>query len=334
MTTTRPKLLLVHGIGGPRDVEEERHTWTRALAEGARAAGHADAISALTMGWSVETDFVHYADLFTRGGAQGPSTTELDDDVAELTLAVAVDVIDALLAMPEHAGDALLLRLRVQAAPAPVNEDGTPKNPEGTGALVRRASAVCAKLARVPGVQLAVQRVSSAQCLGMLSQPGRYLRRKEHAELPQGRGASLDERVRARVLDKLDPERPAIVIGHSLGSVIAWESLAAYSGPVALFVTLGSPLAMNALIWQRLRPQPPAVPETVERWVDVWDGDDPVAPRRRSAEVVAPNAAGVRPEPVPVDSRLLWTHSALTYLRRREVAGPVMEAVLRLSTTS
>ncbi|MEV8531534.1 hypothetical protein [Streptomyces sp. NPDC051211] len=333
-TAVKPQVVLVHGIGGPRDIEEEQREWKRALAEGARAAGHADAISGLTMDWTVDTAFAHYADLFTRAGAQGPDAAELDEEAARLTLAVAADVIGALLASPEHAGDELLTRLMAQAQPTPLDQAGRPKQHEGVGGSARRASAVCAKLARVPGLQLGLQRASAAQCLGTLSQPGRYLRRKEPAPLPDGRTAPLDERIRARVLDKLDPRRPAIVIAHSLGSVVALEALAGYEGPVALFATVGSPIAMNALVWHRLRPHPPAVPGTVERWVDFWDGDDPVVPRRRLADLVAPNAAGVRPEPVPLSSRMLWTHSATVYLRRREVAAPVMETLARLSAAS
>ncbi|MGW6943752.1 hypothetical protein ACWGF3_32755 [Streptomyces xanthophaeus] len=331
----KPQVVLVHGIGGPREVEAERQDWKVALAEGARAAGHADAISGLTMDWTADTAFAHYADLFARPGAQGSDAAGLDDEgAAELTLAVAADVIGALLASPEYADDKDLERLREQAQPTPLDAAGRPRQHEGVGAAARRASAVCAKLARVPGVQLGVRRASAAQWLGILSQPGRYLRRKEFGPLADGRSAPLDERIRARVLDVLDPGRPAIVIAHSLGSVVALEALAGYEGPVALFVTVGSPIAMNALIWQRLRPTPPAVPRTVERWVDFWDGDDPVVPLRRLTDLVAPNAAGVRPEPVPLTSRMLWTHPATDYLRRREVAAPVMETLARLSAAS
>lgn len=348
-TTGRPQLVLVHGIGGPRDAEDERREWTRALAEGARAAGHASAISGLTAGWSADTAFAYYGDLFAAGrGAQGaalprgtgaPGAGE-DDELALLTLAVACEAIDAIRAAAGPDGardpeqDAVLRRLRVQAQPEPTAPDGRPLQPEGVGGAARRAAAVCAKLARVPGVQFGVQRASAARCLGILSQPGRYLRRGEAAPDGAGGSATLDARIRARVLDVLDPARPAVVIGHSLGSVVALEALADHPGPVALFVTIGSPLATNALIWPRIRPRPPAVPPTVERWLDFWDGDDPVVPRRRLADLVAPNAAGVRPEPRSLASRALWTHPATTYLRRPEVADPVMATVARLSAVA
>ncbi|MGW5354176.1 hypothetical protein ACWERV_27100 [Streptomyces sp. NPDC004031] len=331
-TTGKPQLVLVHGIGGPREVDEERHSWKSALAEGARKAGYADAVSGLTMDWAVDTAFAHYGDLFGSGRhEQGPGGPEEDEELALLTLAVVCEVIDALPVPSEPGQAAALARLRVQAEPEPVDPAGRPLEQEGVGGVVRRAAAVCAKLARLPGVQTGVQRASAVRAFGILSQPGRYLRRGEERPGPDGRTTTLDARIRARVLDVLDPRRPAIVVGHSLGSVVALEALAEYGGPVPLFVTLGSPLATNALIWQRLSPRPPAVPPTVERWLDLWDGDDPVVPRRRLADLVAPGPGGVRPEPVPLSSRALWTHPATTYLRREEVAEPVMAAVARLS---
>ncbi|MEQ4608022.1 hypothetical protein ABMX48_14995 [Streptomyces cavourensis] len=63
--------MFVHGIGGLRDAAEERREWLNALADGARAAGHADAVSGLTQGWLAETRFADYSDLFTDPDAQG-----------------------------------------------------------------------------------------------------------------------------------------------------------------------------------------------------------------------------------------------------------------------
>ena len=37
-----PRLVFVHGIGGPQQVEEERDRWVWALAEGTRRAGRSD----------------------------------------------------------------------------------------------------------------------------------------------------------------------------------------------------------------------------------------------------------------------------------------------------
>ncbi|ALC31300.1 hypothetical protein [Streptomyces sp. CFMR 7] len=63
--------MFVHGIGGLRDAAEERREWLNALADGARAAGHADVVSGLTQGWLAETRFADYSDLFTDPDARG-----------------------------------------------------------------------------------------------------------------------------------------------------------------------------------------------------------------------------------------------------------------------
>ncbi|MEU5595740.1 alpha/beta fold hydrolase [Streptomyces sp. NPDC020298] len=329
MATAGPQLLLVHGIGGIRDAEDERRDWQRSLAEGARAAEYADHISALTGGWLADCRFADYSDLFARPGAQGAGGAEgqLDDEAALVTLAMVFEYVDAL----DKSGPARadLQRIRAQAR---LYLETRPEQRRAQGLMspVRHAAAVCAALARVPGVRFGLQRASAARCLSILSQPGRYLRRKERVTDEDGGVTTLDERIRHRVVRELDPGRPAVVIGHSLGSVVALEALAYYPGQVELFVTIGAPIAMNALIWPRLRPQPPAVPAQVRRWLDVWDGDDPVVPLRRLCDVIAPNASKVLPEPVPLSSRAVWTHSALTYLRRPEVAGPVMDTLIRL----
>ncbi|MEU6091875.1 alpha/beta fold hydrolase [Streptomyces sp. NPDC047085] len=328
-STAKPQLLLVHGIGGVRDADEERREWKRALAEGARAAGCERHISALTADWLADSRFADYSDLFRRRGAQGesPEPDALDDEAALITLALAVAYVDELDGSAGHDGD--LRRIRAQAS-LYLERDAAERKSQGLMSPARQAAAVCAALARVPGVQLGLQRVSAARCLSILSQPGRYLRRKERLTGDDGRVTTLDERIRERVASELDPDRPLVVIGHSLGSVVALETLAAYPGRAELFVTIGAPIAMNAFIWPRLRPQPPAVPDRVTEWLDAWDGDDPVVPLRRLSELIAPNAAGVLPRPLPLSSRAAWTHSALTYLRRPEVAGPVMRTLVRL----
>jgi len=77
-----------------------------------------------------------------------------------------------------------------------------------------------------------------------------------------------------------------VVVGHSLGSVVAYEALCAYPGwPVTTLVTLGSPLGIRNLIFDRLRPAPTAEtrglrgawPGRVEMWANIADSRDVVA---------------------------------------------------------
>lgn len=69
-----------------------------------------------------------------------------------------------------------------------------------------------------------------------------------------------------------------VVVGHSLGSVVAYEALCAHTEwPVAALVTLGSPLGLPNLIFDRLRPKPGGWPGAVKAWTNVVDAGDVVA---------------------------------------------------------
>ncbi|MFD8595014.1 alpha/beta hydrolase [Kitasatospora sp. NPDC059646] len=312
----KPQLVFVHGIGRPRDPQQELVEWTRALADGARAAGFADRISALTAGWAADASFAHYADLFYDADAQGAGEPgEGDEEEAAVMLGLLAEFVDELLERPEHGDSRDLRRIRAQLAP-----DG---QAQGAGNLARTLAAGLAALAAVPGLNAGVRALSRQKILSIVSQPGRYLARRH----PDAAGRTLDRRIRDRVLACLDPARPAIVVAHSLGTVVALEALAEHPGPVPLFVTLGSPITTRGLVWPLLRPHPPATPATVDAWADFRDGDDLVVPKRRLAKAVAPNARGVQPISDRMDSATLWPHDATTYLRRAEVAAPVMRAL-------
>ena len=71
-----------------------------------------------------------------------------------------------------------------------------------------------------------------------------------------------------------------MLIAHSLGSLVAYEALFEVPRPLALLVTLGSPLAIPNLIFDRLRPPPVngrGVWPRVARWTNVADKHDLVA---------------------------------------------------------
>ncbi|GAA2205606.1 hypothetical protein GCM10009850_010640 [Nonomuraea monospora] len=73
-----------------------------------------------------------------------------------------------------------------------------------------------------------------------------------------------------------------VVVAHSLGSVAAYETLWAHPGlEIDLLVTLGSPLGIRSVIFDRLRPAPEndlgARPPGVRRWVNLADVGDIVA---------------------------------------------------------
>jgi hypothetical protein len=96
--------------------------------------------------------------------------------------------------------------------------------------------------------------------LGVLRQVRRYLL---DAELK----AKTDERVRAAV----GPDC-AVIVGHSLGSIVAYEYLRQSENKEVTLVTLGSPLGLR-MVRDRITVTGLAVP----RWVAVRDPRDPVA---------------------------------------------------------
>ena len=121
-------------------------------------------------------------------------------------------------------------------------------------------------LVRVPGgVQAGLRQLAKSAFFGGvalrslvfdLKQVSRYLRDPEVRMAAQ-----------TAVTDQIGPET-RVVVAHSLGSVVAYEALAATPGhPVRALVTLGSPLGIANLIFDRLEPAP-------EGGVGVWPGSD------------------------------------------------------------
>jgi subtilisin family serine protease len=109
--------------------------------------------------------------------------------------------------------------------------------------------------------------------------------------------------MRKSVLDRIGTGGgPFIVIGHSQGSMVAYEALCGLSpgeAQVDLFVTIGSPLGLKEVQDQikvfTNQPKGLATPAVVKRWINVADPLDPVcADKRLRSDYAATN--GVRVE--------------------------------------
>jgi hypothetical protein len=130
--------------------------------------------------------------------------------------------------------------------------------------LARTATRALAGAARIPWFARAG--LNAAQLVNRsLTQVTRYLT-----------DGDLRARAIARVADHVD-ETTRMIIGHSLGSVVAYEAIHQHSWKLPLLVTLGSPLGLRTVVYDRTRPQPPAYPATVRRWVNIADPDDIIA---------------------------------------------------------
>jgi hypothetical protein len=103
--------------------------------------------------------------------------------------------------------------------------------------------------------------------------------------------AQVKELVLERLHEKVD-QQTRVLIGHSLGSIVAYEYLCRYRPPsVELFVTVGSPLGIPNLIFDKLTPAPVdgkgAWPGQTARWINVADANDIVAMRKKLAGLFA-----------------------------------------------
>ena len=140
-------------------------------------------------------------------------------------------------------------------------------------------------LARTPGgVQAALRALSGSAFFAGLAD------RVMLFDLQQVRRYMTDPQVRRAVLGRVAAGVGAdtrVLVGHSLGSVVAYEALCAHpEWPVRALVTLGSPLGIRNLIFDRLMPAPAAGvsggvrgawPGGVRSWVNVADAGDVVA---------------------------------------------------------
>lgn len=117
-----------------------------------------------------------------------------------------------------------------------------------------------------------------------------------------------------------------VIVAHSLGTVIAYEALCAHPDwPVRALITLGSPLGMRTLIFDRLRPPPEnglgRWPGSIETWVNITDSGDVVA-----LEKDLSRRFGSRVENLIVDNGAT-AHDAKPYLTAKETGDAIARAL-------
>jgi hypothetical protein len=131
---------------------------------------------------------------------------------------------------------------------------------------------------------------------------------------------SMRVKIRARVDALIGPET-RVVVAHSLGSVVAYEVLAARPrSMVRTLVTLGSPLGIPRLVFDRLQPPPVAqrgVWPRVERWFNIADAGDIVALEKKLSTRFGPDVTDIL-----VDNES-QAHDVERYLTARETGGAI-----------
>lgn len=180
----------------------------------------------------------------------------------------------------------------------------------GTKGATRTLAGMVQVLANTPFFGGAAQRV----VIWYLKQVSRYVNDPE-----------INATARQRVVDAIG-EDTRIVVGHSLGSVVAWEVLCAKTYfKIGTFITLGSPLGVPAL-WGHLRPPvhksvPGTWPGSIGRWTNIADKRDVVALEKRLARVYGP-----RVEDLEVENGATM-HDIRPYLTSRELGRAILEGL-------
>jgi pimeloyl-ACP methyl ester carboxylesterase len=118
-------------------------------------------------------------------------------------------------------------------------------------------------------------------------------------------------------------DEPTVVVGHSLGSVVAYDLLRNSRGAqVPLLMTIGSPLGIRAV---RNPFRPIRSPAPVAAWTNAFDPRDVVAlaPLDRENFDVAPPIRNIGDIRNQTENR----HGIIGYLDKAAVAGPILRAL-------
>ena len=252
-------IVLVHGIAQEQRSAAELETeWLPSLAGGLENAGHTPLADRLRDGgFTVRMAF--YGNKFLTPDHQGLEPEPLTADEESIAEQLALDLLRSAAdsSNPKDAGEARRELATLTADPH-----------DAQGIVKATAVRAAATLDRIPWFGRGTLNAASV-VNRTLAQVTRYL------DDPAIHDYAIEQ-----VNKHLTPET-RVVIGHSLGSVVAYDTLRTRPSdqPVPLLVTLGSPLGLSA-ISQRLQPQPPAFPAAVRRWVNIAAPDDVVAARR------------------------------------------------------
>lgn len=286
-------LLLIHGIAqGGKDPKKLEADWLEALSKGLDKSG-------LTLPAGVKVlfpyygdvldDYVRQADLPADGSLVAAKGRPVPDDYAQFRARMAGDL--------QRGADIEEEEIRVEAGPQ-VSADKGPQNALWVLATLRVIDH------RLPGV-------GSWTIEKFLKDVFLYTRRQV-----------VRDRIDTMVTDLMD-DSPTVVVGHSLGSVVAYNVAASRKPAVTTrFVTVGSPLGLPA-VRETLGPlQNPAGPPG---WLNAFDRHDVVALYPLDA-----THFGVRPAIVNRGFLDNWTenhHGIVGYLDDQAVARTIYDAL-------
>jgi hypothetical protein len=314
------RLVLLHGRDNEGlDPQELERTWLAVLRAGLVAAGTPRDLT------DDDASFVFYGDAlaaFVRGDAAPPPVT-VHAVPAAGDAAVAArppDAPDRPLGLPDDELAFLVAVAREVLRGAGVDdarvraEAGDAVGPRGLGVdlgdLGAWANALLSALDRhVPGLGAAVLLLLVRDVWAYVHEP------------------AVRRAVDAAVATAMPTDEPAVVVGHSLGSVVAYAVLrdhdrrAAPRWDVPLFLTLGSPLAIRAVRDVLAARAPLRVPGAVRRWVAARDPRDALALHDLGPAAFPLEPGSPAVEDLVVDNRAPGHHAAAVLLDGRTPAG-------------
>jgi hypothetical protein len=306
------EIVLVHGIDQQQMTADKLESqWLPALAGGVRVAGFPDIADRIWRGvgkpGAIETRMAFYGNLFLTRDQQGDDPGDFTPQEEEFAEALALEWLK------HTATRSSKEKVRANGARELAYVTQQMGTEQGVGGVVR---STIGSLAKIPwfapfGMAFAERFVKRA-----LAQVTRYLTNDAV------RSAALDS-----VLRLIGPETK-VLIGHSLGSVVAYEAAHLINEPLPLLITLGSPLGLQTIVYQRLRPQPPCFPTNIKRWVNVADRDDFIAaaPELEGLFSTGMPAGAVFDGGYTVDNGA-DPHNADFYLGKAQVGRPVGETL-------
>jgi hypothetical protein len=304
-------VILVHGIGHEFDSADTiERDWAPALAGGVRTANFPAVADRLwrqgPVAGGLDVRAAFYGHLFRPAGAQGAAGPALGADEE----ALADELAQECLRQGEQSESSEQQRVaREELAALGLVDAG---EPQGLRSMFAK---LVARLARLPWFARLGFGVASRFVQTTLSQVTRYL---------------SDEAVRAtaqHAVLRLVDEGTRVIVGHSLGSVVAYEACFRLPRPLRLLVTIGSPLGLATIVRPRLQPQPPVFPPLVRRWVNFADRNDVVAAEPDLRHIFGAVPEGAVFEPAGRVDNGRDAHRAESYLTAAVVCRPVGEAL-------
>jgi hypothetical protein len=141
------------------------------------------------------------------------------------------------------------------------------------------------------------------------------------------RNEHVHDEVNKLVRPLFEDDEPAIVVSHSLGTIVAYSLLREFAKRnrprrSPLLVTLGSPLGIDSV--RRGFPKPRVKPDNVQRWVNGADPEDFVALR---PELTSENfGPGIENYP-NIDNGYENPHSIVGYLSDSRITNAIAESI-------